>query len=387
VSPVRAQATGQRLVSTALALTALVPVVTAAVTLLVDGPAGPRVAAVSLLAAVAAAFAAVVRAAVSAAPPGPPALALLVTCTAALLAQRLLSGALTGPAAGAASPPWAYFLAIAAVAAAAVLVRGWPTWRAGLVLVLCAAAVGVLRSTPAASQATHTAPLVDAAFLAGLGAAVYAGVRGVEDVSSRVRAARAAAARAAVEAEALVAAEAERSRWEAAVHDDVLTALRVAAAARSPAEVATAATAARDALDGIARGPATLVVSAALAVQQLRAAAATARPGTDVALSAGPGSLPGSAAEALVDATAELLRNTARHNPLHTSSSVRGHLAGDGARLVVSDDGAGFDPERVPEGRLGVRVSVVGRMRSAGGDAEVTSAPGQGTTVRLRWPR
>jgi len=384
VSPARAQATGQRLVGTALALTGVVPVVTAAVTLVVEGPAGPGVVEVSLLVAAVAAFAAVVRAAVCAAPLGPPALALLVTCSAALLAQRLLSGPMTGAAA---PVPWAYFLAVAAVAAAAVLVRDWPTWRAGLVLAVCAGTLGVLRSTPATSGATHTSPLVDGAFLAGLGAAVYAAVRGVEDVSSRVRTARAAAARAAVEAEALVTAEAERSRWEAAVHDDVLTALRVAASARSPEEVATAAAAARDALDGIARGPATLVVSAALAVQQLRAAAATARPGTDVALSAGPGSLPGSAAEALVDATTELLRNTARHNPLRTSSSVRGHLAGDGARLVVSDDGAGFDPDRVPEGRLGIRVSVVGRMRSAGGDAEVTSAPGRGTTVRLRWPR
>jgi len=385
VSPARAQATGQRLVSTALALTALVPVVTAVVTLLVDGPAGPALAAVALLVAVAVAFAAVVRAAVRAARPGPAALALLVACTGALLVQRLLGSA--GGGAGSAPAPWAYFLGIAAVAAVAVLVRGWTTWRAGLALVVCAAALVVLRSAPVTDRASHAATLLDGAFLVGLGAAVYAAVRGVEDISSRVRTARAAAARADAEAEALVSAEAERSRWEAAVHDDVLTALRVAAAARSPEEAATAATAARDALDGIARGPATLVVSAALAVQQLRAAAAAARPGTDVALSAGPGSLPGSAAEALVDATTELLRNTARHNPLDTSSSVRGHLAGGGARLVVSDDGAGFDPDRVPGGRLGIRVSVVGRMRSAGGDAEVTSAPGRGTTVRLRWPR
>lgn len=386
MSPLRAQATGQRLVSTALALTALVPVVAAAVTLLVDGPAGPVAAASALLVAVVVAFAAVVRAAVCAAPPGPPALALLVACAAALLTHRLLGGAAAG-AAGAASPPWAYFLGIAAVASCAVLVRSWPLWRAGLVLVLWAAVVVVLRTPVPAGEAAPAVPLVDGSFLVGLGAAVYAAVRGVEDVSSRVRTARAAAARADAEAEALVSAEAERSRWEAAVHDDVLTALRVAAAARSPEEAVIAATAAQGALDGIARGPATLVVSAALAGQQLRAAAATARPGTEVALSVGPGSLPGSAAEALVDATSELLRNTARHNPLTTSSSVRGHLAGDGVRLVVSDDGAGFDPDRVPEGRLGVRVSVVGRMRSAGGEAEVSSAPGRGTTVRLRWPR
>jgi signal transduction histidine kinase len=56
-------------------------------------------------------------------------------------------------------------------------------------------------------------------------------------------------------------------------------------------------------------------------------------------------------------------------------------------RAVVTDNGAGFVPAEVPEGRLGYRESVVGRLREVGGSARVFSAPGSGTTVVLEVPR
>jgi signal transduction histidine kinase len=51
--------------------------------------------------------------------------------------------------------------------------------------------------------------------------------------------------------------------------------------------------------------------------------------------------------------------------------------------VFVRDRGRGFDPDRVPEDRLGVRRSVVDRMQRHGGGATVRSAPGEGTEVRL----
>jgi signal transduction histidine kinase len=39
------------------------------------------------------------------------------------------------------------------------------------------------------------------------------------------------------------------------------------------------------------------------------------------------------------------------------------------------------------QGRLGVAQSIVGRLRALGGDAVITTAPGQGTEVELRLPR
>ena len=57
-----------------------------------------------------------------------------------------------------------------------------------------------------------------------------------------------------------------------------------------------------------------------------------------------------------------------------------------GIEVEIGDAGAGFDPATVPTERLGVRVSIIERIASAGGHAEITSKPGHGTVVMLRWP-
>jgi signal transduction histidine kinase len=53
--------------------------------------------------------------------------------------------------------------------------------------------------------------------------------------------------------------------------------------------------------------------------------------------------------------------------------------------VTVRDVGAGFDPARVDPARLGLRRSIIERMADWGGQASIRSAPGQGTTVSLRW--
>ena len=57
----------------------------------------------------------------------------------------------------------------------------------------------------------------------------------------------------------------------------------------------------------------------------------------------------------------------------------------DGVVVTISDDGRGFDPERVPPGRHGVTGSIMTRMHDAGGTARINTAPGAGTTVTLSW--
>jgi signal transduction histidine kinase len=59
------------------------------------------------------------------------------------------------------------------------------------------------------------------------------------------------------------------------------------------------------------------------------------------------------------------------------------------ARLVVSDDGRGFDPElrtqRLAEGHLGLSL-VEELAQDAGGSLEITSREGEGTRVELEVP-
>ncbi|MEV6643705.1 ATP-binding protein [Amycolatopsis sp. NPDC051371] len=96
--------------------------------------------------------------------------------------------------------------------------------------------------------------------------------------------------------------------------------------------------------------------------------------------------IPASAALALVRAAEEALRNAERHSGAD-SVAVRLSAVPAGVAVTITDDGSGFDPASVPPARRGVRGSVVERMRAAGGTAEISSSPGAGTTVTLRWSR
>jgi signal transduction histidine kinase len=55
--------------------------------------------------------------------------------------------------------------------------------------------------------------------------------------------------------------------------------------------------------------------------------------------------------------------------------------------VFVRDRGAGFVLADVPEDRLGLRQSVIGRMERHGGTAAVRSVAGEGTEIQLEMPR
>jgi signal transduction histidine kinase/phage shock protein PspC (stress-responsive transcriptional regulator) len=87
--------------------------------------------------------------------------------------------------------------------------------------------------------------------------------------------------------------------------------------------------------------------------------------------------------EALVQASREAMLNAARHGggPV----SVYLEVSDGGAEVFVKDRGPGFELHNVPHDRLGVRESIIGRMKRHGGNAEINSGPG-GTEVRLKLP-
>ena len=88
-------------------------------------------------------------------------------------------------------------------------------------------------------------------------------------------------------------------------------------------------------------------------------------------------------AAALVAATREALTNAAKFAADAGPVSVYAEVWPEQIEAFVRDRGPGFDPDRLPEDRRGVRESIVGRMQRHGGTATIVSVPGSGTEVVL----
>ncbi len=88
----------------------------------------------------------------------------------------------------------------------------------------------------------------------------------------------------------------------------------------------------------------------------------------------------------LVAATREAVTNAAKHAGTGRVD-VYAEVGPSLVEVFVRDRGAGFDLDAVPEDRQGVRGSIVDRMTRHGGRAEIRTAPGEGTEVRLAMPR
>jgi signal transduction histidine kinase len=83
---------------------------------------------------------------------------------------------------------------------------------------------------------------------------------------------------------------------------------------------------------------------------------------------------------------AECLENVRRHAGVRDAHVT---ITDDDTtvRAMVTDSGVGFDIKNVDEARLGLKDSVIGRLKEVGGSARLFSAAGAGTTVVLEVPR
>jgi anti-sigma regulatory factor (Ser/Thr protein kinase) len=88
--------------------------------------------------------------------------------------------------------------------------------------------------------------------------------------------------------------------------------------------------------------------------------------------------------EALTGAVREAVNNARKHsNAEHVIVRVECYEDGRTA-ITVTDDGIGIDLEQAENGNgLGVKGSIVGRMKRVGGHASLQDAPGGGTLVTL----
>lgn len=181
------------------------------------------------------------------------------------------------------------------------------------------------------------------------------------------------------------AREAERADIAAHLHDSVLQTLaliqRRSGDAAAVARLARAQE--RDLRSWLYGAPTSDVTTVAAAVEAVAADLEDIHGTVVEVVCVGDAAL-GEGSSALVAALREAVANAVRH----AGGTVRVYVECTPAEIeaFVRDRGPGFDPDRVPHDRLGLRESIIGRMERHGGSATVRTAPGEGTEVRLRLP-
>ncbi|UUU21400.1 MacS family sensor histidine kinase [Streptomyces sp. DSM 40750] len=105
----------------------------------------------------------------------------------------------------------------------------------------------------------------------------------------------------------------------------------------------------------------------------------------------GPVPLAPRAARELAAAVGAALDNVRAHAGAEARAWILVEDWSDEIVVTVRDDGPGIPEGRLAqaegEGRLGVALSIRGRLRDIGGTAELISVPGQGTEVELKVPK
>lgn len=305
-------------------------------------------------------------------PPAQPDLDLLAVTTAVLvLADRIL---------GAPGSPFleqvAYVLAVPASAAWAVWSRRFVVLVPVLLMILATGAWHLSAGLPV-EQAVGALPTI---MVGGVAARfMRAGARQA-DAHAALLAGQMA------DREAALAAEEAELHAANAVHDDVLSVLRVLAVTEQSLPWSLLVAKIRQAQSALAervgldrRGPVELGSA-------LHRQATEVTPELDIRWhSGGRLEVPAAAAEALSGAAGEVLRNVAAHAGVRDATVAARAPASGGVEVTISDQGAGFDPAQVGPLSRGLRNSVLRRLRAAGGDAEIFSKPGRGTTVVLSW--
>ncbi|MCS5720272.1 hypothetical protein N1027_19270 [Herbiconiux sp. CPCC 205763] len=290
--------------------------------------------------------------------------------------------------------PWMLSVTGLVVIAAVIAwgqVGGWLT-LAALILLMLGGRLVLRDITPTTNANDHhtviTAMLIVVLCSALLGASRTLDVSAEATASAASNRARESARRAAL------------VRTQALVHDEILATLVFAAqnSAKLNPAVAQGAARIRSLLNDLAEGR---VDEGACAARQFAAEAtritadadgvATFRwlpDTTSVASDACVAFIEPDAASTLLGALRQALVNSVGHAGTASSRTVTLTTDADELwlRLVIADDGCGFDTSAVPGGRMGISASILARVEALpGGSARVESRPGAGTLVALEW--
>ena len=288
--------------------------------------------------------------------------------------------------------PWIWYLCTVATSCAAI---AFPLRWAATYTIAIPAMYGIIRIRPAGGLAEEALALLDAVYAMLLGAVVLMIIYMLRRATEAVDVAQSNALQKYALAVRQHATEVERVEVDSIVHDTVLATLLSAAGAHTPKGSELAATMARNAmarLDEAGAEPTDdpgRVPFSRLAGRIRQAADALACTFTVTESPLEPLTMPEQTSEALYSATVQAMVNSMQHaGPVTGSIGRTVTLAATrlhGASIDVSDRGVGFELAAVPSGRLGLRLSIQGRVESVGGVAAVRTSPGQGTTISIRW--
>lgn len=171
------------------------------------------------------------------------------------------------------------------------------------------------------------------------------------------------------------------------VHDEVLSVLAAATRFRGAPPPALCANASQALAlfhrPAVEQDPGLLATG--LAADRLLATLRRVDPGIEADCLWRPGEVPARAVETAGAAAAEALRNSVRHAAA-AERTVSVAVSPERIDVLVQDRGPGFDVNHLDGSQLGIRNSIIGRMRALpGGAATVESAPGDGTRVAVTW--
>ena len=299
--------------------------------------------------------------------------------------------ATAGAASDPTSQPWLwYLLSVATVSS----VLAFPLPLQVIWTFLLPVLFGIVRLISASFAGEYWYPIaLDVSFALILGGIIVALTWMFRAAAANVDETRSRAVDSYARAAAADAAEQERIAVAALMHDSVLAALIAAERAHTARERTLAVAMAREALTRLAnteqgseegsdhpRTPASLADDIERAALELGIRLVAERE-----IDAAAPSIPGRVGRALVLAATQAIANAAQHAAgVGLGVIVRADPGPANVGIAVRDTGEGFDLERVPHDRLGIRASIFARVAAVGGISLIESDQA-GTTVHLDW--